>query len=389
MKRVFLCAFQSPHTHPVPSYSFWRPYFKSGFEEAGWEVVEPVNLDLAEPLLYMEQPGGIKKWQEQTWPELLLQLKTQHKKRPVDLFFAYFYGVHARKEHIEAIRDMGVPMAHFFCDNLRDFHAVQSIVGCFDLHWVPEKLALEKYTERGANAIYMPMAINSLPAVNSTVLEKPEIAFVGSADWCRVSMFSELNDSGLPLAIYGNGWVDNPAEKNSDILALNRRWLVSVKQHLKRIYQQGLTGECRYFKTRNWRNGLAEKLSNISRYPAPPDIDYLNILRNSMVCLGINRYPNFSFPVHHQPAYSRLRDVEAPMAGACYLTESTPEISDMYDIGKEIEVYSGVDELITKAERLLADNQLRKTLRQCGQKAAKSKHTLTRRIETIEKTMGL
>ena len=80
--------------------------------------------------------------------------------------------------------------------------------------------------------------------------------------------------------------------------------------------------------------------------PAPRGDDYARVLRESQVCLGVNRYPSLRHPAGRPGTYSRLRDIEAPMVGACYLTEWTEGLDELYEPGVEIEVYRDAAELV-------------------------------------------
>ena len=77
----------------------------------------------------------------------------------------------------------------------------------------------------------------------------------------------------------------------------------------------------------------------------PNDLEYVEITQQSMITLGVNRYPSFRYPLNKPDTYSRLRDLEAPMLGACYLTEWTEGLDDLYELGTEIETYKTAEEM--------------------------------------------
>ena len=58
------------------------------------------------------------------------------------------------------------------------------------------------------------------------------------------------------------------------------------------------------------------------------------------------------------------------MLGACYLTEHTEGLKNLYDIGTEIETYCNEQELVIKSKELLSNPVKRKLLRENGQKRA-------------------
>lgn len=51
----------------------------------------------------------------------------------------------------------------------------------------------------------------------------------------------------------------------------------------------------------------------------------------------------------------KLRDFDATMAGACYLTQDNPDLHQLFDIDREIVLYRGLRDLIRKTRQLLDD----------------------------------
>ncbi len=71
------------------------------------------------------------------------------------------------------------------------------------------------------------------------------------------------------------------------------------------------------------------------------------------------------------------------MLGACYVTESTVGLPHLYDIGKEIETYANVDELIYKCGEIAASKNKRKELRIKGQERALTTHSIPQSLHHI------
>ena len=124
---------------------------------------------------------------------------------------------------------------------------------------------------------------------------------------------------------------------------------------------------------------------DFTAYAQPPAFGdaYWPALRECRVCIGVNRYPSLRFPFHQPDTYSRLRDIEAPMAGACYLTELTEGLDQLYELGSEIETYRDASELVEKARALAADAPRRNRLRASGQQRALNDHSISRTIKRI------
>jgi spore maturation protein CgeB len=106
-------------------------------------------------------------------------------------------------------------------------------------------------------------------------------------------------------------------------------------------------------------------------------------MARSAVTLGINRCPHPGYPNSRPLVYSRLRDIEAPSMGACYLTEWCPELGHLYDLGTEIETYRDAEELVDKARVLLSDAPRRERLRSAGRRAVLGRHTWAHRFRAL------
>lgn len=67
------------------------------------------------------------------------------------------------------------------------------------------------------------------------------------------------------------------------------------------------------------------------------------------------------------------------------LTNYQPEIDDLFEIGKEIEVYHSFDELEEKVRFYLSHDRLRKEIALNGYKAVRSKYNYERQVEKMLK----
>jgi len=79
----------------------------------------------------------------------------------------------------------------------------------------------------------------------------------------------------------------------------------------------------------------------------------------------------------------RLREFEAPMAGAFYLTGWLDEIALHYEIGTEVVCYRSRGELVDLSRYYLANDTERETIRRAGYERARRDHTWRRRFEDL------
>jgi spore maturation protein CgeB len=106
------------------------------------------------------------------------------------------------------------------------------------------------------------------------------------------------------------------------------------------------------------------------------------------VTIGINDQFN-PYLKNSLVIYTKLRDFEATMAGACYLTQKTPDNTNFFEDGKDIMTYTTADELIDKAKFLQKNEQARYKLRINAHQRALSEHTWSHRFEKAFTQLGL
>jgi hypothetical protein len=187
--------------------------------------------------------------------------------------------------------------------------------------------------------------------------------------------------------LYGTGWAGTPAAPAP--APVGGRRAGRCRHQIDFISQHGWLA---------WTRKLTEVLLPP---PAPPPIpagclgpvvsadEYIRLTQGSAVTVGVNRFPSFRHPRRRPGTYSRLRDIEAPMLGACYLTEWTEELPQLYDLGVEIETYRDARELAEKIAVLRADPGRRRRLRVAGQRRALARHTIGQSLVAIVKALGL
>jgi spore maturation protein CgeB len=77
------------------------------------------------------------------------------------------------------------------------------------------------------------------------------------------------------------------------------------------------------------------------------------------------------------------------MSGGFYLTEHSPELERVFEIGKEILTYKTFDELVKKIQYFLDYPDEAESIRRAGHRRALSEHTWEMRFEKIFTIMRL
>lgn len=385
--RIFLCCQQSTQRHAVPAYAFWAEYFRSALSEAGHTCLEAPACDWARGLLPMEA-AETAAWRDRTWGAALDFLRREHARTPIDFFLGYLFPRQVLPEALAEIRTLGIPSVNFFCDNVREFRRVPAEFRPFDLHWVPEHKALPLYACAGLPHLHAPMPCWIPPAYRVPVTrETAGITFVGTRDEQRERLFADAIARGLQVALHGPGW-ESPASAPGAAPPRARNPLQLARRQLDFARQHGAPALWR--KAAGTVAGARPVVFDFAPYARPAEFGagYWRLLRESAVCLGVNRYPSLRFPVEAPDTYSRLRDIEAPMAGACHLTEWTAGLDQLYELGTEIETYRDAAELVAKAEALAADATRRQRLRAAAQRRALHDHSIARSLGRIAERLG-
>jgi hypothetical protein len=352
---------------------------KNGIEEAGMQWLEIPQLDWAAGLVPYENDPALQTWKARAWEQTLSYIKAN--KEYIDIFLCYLYPKQIDISAIQQIRELGIPCINFYCDNVRSFKNIPKEFKVFDLVWVPEFEAVDMYKKTGVAYVNLPMPIWVDPKYRIFPdEEKNIISFIGSKDYLREQLLAEVIDKGLQLQIRGNGWNETDDEK----IIPNPSGLSSkIVNQIKLFRSSGITGFTAYHLNRYKKTPSAHiPVENIL---TKPDFEeYISITRESCITRGINRVPILKASNKNIVTYSRLRDLEAPMLGACYITEHTAGLPRLYDIGKEIETYADADELIYKFGEIAASKNKRKELRTKGQEKALAIHSVPQSLHHIK-----
>jgi hypothetical protein len=385
--RIFLCCQQASRRHAVPAYGFWGDYFRGSFHETGHTCLEAPDCDWGEGLMPLD-PDARAAWSERTWRAAIEFLRCEHAREPVDFFLGYLFPTQILPGAIAEIRALGIPCVNFFCDNVREFRDVPGPFRDFDLHWVPEHKALPLYARAGLPHLHAPMACWVPPAWRSPVVtETYPPTFVGTRDEQREALFIDAFAQGIELELRGAGWESAgtipalpPPPARNPFERARRQWQFA-RQHGWGALRRKLLLSARP------RQPLQFDFATHAK-PVPVGDGYWQVLRESRVCVGVNRYPSLRVPFDRPDSYSRLRDLEAPMAGACYLTEWTEGLDRLYAPGSEIETYRDAGEMAAKVRELSGDPVRRKAMRIAAQRRALADHTIARTIDRIAGRLG-
>ncbi len=313
----------------------------------------------------------------------LASLEAAHKARPVDVVLTYFSDSHVEPGAIDQVRERVAPIANFFCNNVHQFHLVRRNARRFTLSLVPEAEALPSYRAAGAEAFFFPMAAN--PALYRPI-DRPvryDATFAGQRYADRASSMLALREKGIDAHAFGPHWIEGDPPPAGGEAAPPRRvgsGPISAIARAARLALEGRNPIQAVLDRRDWARFRA-------RYPAAlhgpvSDEEYVALFSESRISLGF-----LILGDTHRTARPlrqiRLREFEATMAGAFYLTGWIEEMTLYYDVGKEIVCYRSRDELVDLCRYYLRHESEREAIRRAGHKRARRDHTWERRFESF------
>ena len=103
--------------------------------------------------------------------------------------------------------------------------------------------------------------------------------------------------------------------------------------------------------------------------------DMFDVYRNSKICINFGNSKGIN--------QIKARNFEVPGAGGFLITEQAPGLEKFFDLGREIETYKGLDELISKINHYLGHPEERDRIARAGNQRVRQDHTYERRMGEI------
>lgn len=315
----------------------------------------------------------------------------------VDLFFGYLYSSVVYPQTIDAVRASGVPTVNFSCNNVHQFDLVRDIAPRFDLCIVPELAAQKDFVDVGARAVRIQLAANPRVYRPYPTAREYDVTFVGQRYADRADLLQHLYRNGVDVRAWGAGW---QPRKRLDLAQL-KAGLALVEDErfdgLRRMVVQR-TNAIRTAQRTNARRAGAQ-LDATAAVPVDVDTsgfggprllqhDLVRMFSRSRLSLGFATAGE-SHRTARRLTHLRLREFEAPMSGALYLTEDQPELAEYFVPGEEVLTYADHDELLDKSRYYLAHQEQAERIRRAGFERARREHTWQQRFNQLFDVLGL
>ena len=318
---------------------------------------------------------------------LVEQVAQAHRRQPLDLLFGQFSANIFTPASIRAVRQFGILTVNYSVDDRFQFHRVAAIAPAFDYCVTNVPAAFPSYAALGIRPLKMHMGADPDLYQPQPLPQEFDLTFVGQRYADRAEHIQALLEAGLPVQVWGGGWLPGAAPGPRPPLRYRLRGL--LLKAASRAGRAVLWGRV--------RARLAARLSPAGRrrearlaaaaHPPLSDFALVAMFSRTRVNLGFSGLGDVAgLPGLHM---TRLRDLEVPMCAGFYLAGASPELAELYELEREVVTFASPAELVDKARFYLAHPAERERIRQAGFRRARRDHTWTRRFEQLFAEIGL
>jgi len=333
--RVFALA---PDCHTAGRYMrVWRRHFYDGLQAALPSVVLPVAVDFAWARPPAQAPQGPSADRDATSERLWDQIRTAHAARGLDAVISYCFSSDIDPALIERTVELGVPWINFFCDSTYAFDLVEALARVTSLNWFPELAAQARYRALGRPVLCRPYAVHPA-ALPESICETAEhaLGFVGAPTGNRVLRLAGLRLFGCRTEVRGEGWQRTTAAPT-------------------RVQQRPLT-----------------------------DDEMAPFLSRCRVVLGLNEGRDTQ---GIYGSYLKLRDVEFPGYGCCYLTQHNEDVAHAFEVGREVLTFRNAAEAASLVRRSVRHPTQARAIGQAGRGRVLAEHTWAARLRELARVL--
>lgn len=361
-------------------YPGWSlgPDLDAALNEMGHDLVK-FNWNL--PNIYYV-PGRFDEWvkNERTEKnkELVREVQKAHEKKKVDLFFSVTDKRFIYPETIEKIKRFGIPTLNFAPDDHIESHFMshfKDLAMVYDYNWTAQFSSFRNYEKIGAKFIYTPWGANPHLYKPYDCKREFDVTFTGRNIGYRKELIQNIVSEGIDIRVCGYGWkiAANIASDFRDFCTFQ-----VFRNHWQRK---------RKFRSLVWYITHFNKMKKVFGPPLPYE-EMIRMYSRSRISLGFSGAIDMA-DFYKAPKSIKARDVEAPMSGAFYLTEYSDELAQLFEIGKEIETYRHISELVDKIKYYLENPAEIETIRKAGMRRALANYTWSKNFEKVFKEIGL
>jgi hypothetical protein len=363
LARIFALA---PDCHTAGRYMrVWRRHFYEGLQTALPSVVLPVAVDFrwARPAA---QAPDLSSERDAASDRLWDQIRAAHARSGLDAVISYCFSTDVDPALVERAVELGVPWINFFCDSTYAFDRVETLARAASLNWFPERAAVPSYRAAGRPFLCRPYALNPA-ALPNAVCDTAEhtLGFVGVPTGNRVLHLAKLQLFGCRTEVRGEGW------QRADPTPTPSPRLPRTTQR-----ESGRLGE----------RILMRAVTPLVRSGARPlaEDEMAPFLSRCRVVLGLNEGRDTQGVYR---SYLKLRDVEFPGHGCCYLTQYNEDVEHSFEIGREVLTFQHAAEAASLVRRSVRYPAEARAMGQAARRRVLAEHVWTARLLELARAL--
>jgi spore maturation protein CgeB len=309
--------------------------------------------------------------------KLLQTFHAENKKKRFDFCFFYLCDGFIDIEAINEIQANGIPVINYSCNNIHQFHLVEKISTQVDIAIYTERAAKASFDSIKSNAFHMQMAANPDMYYPRNTPMQYDVTFIGQRYADRGYAVTKLIENGVDIKAFGPRW-DANGEKVG-----NHTFFEKIDKITSIIKREGI-----FSGTKAIVSKFSEKKKMLAENhilkdhvgPILEDDEMIDLFSKSKINLGFSNVFQNGRDAAKVMSHVRLRDFEIPMCGAFYLTGHTEEIEEYFEIGKEIETYLNMDDLVEKCKFYIKNQSKRTSIAKNAYLRSLNSHTWEKRF---------
>ena len=342
----------------------WQRHFYDGLREVVPEVVFPREVDFTWARPASEAFTGPSVERTAVSQKLWEQIRVSGAQAVV----SYCFSTDVEPALVRDTVATGLPWINFFCDSTYAFDRVEALAREASLNWFPEAAAEARYVALRRPWLCRPYAVNPAALPEAVCVDAVDrVGFVGAPTGHRALRLAGLAALGCRVSVHGENWGRHARLPGSPRRA--RLAAVSDPRAWGRFYDRALVRALRLWVR-----------------PGPPlsEGELTRFVSGCRIVLGLNEGGARRRP---ERSYLKLRDVEFPGYGACYLTQHNADVARAFEIGREVLTFRSLAEAAAIVRDCAARPGLAEAVGRAGRRRVLAEHTWAARLGEIARAL--
>ncbi len=344
----------------------WHNHFNEALRAVTRRLTLPQDLDFTWARAVGVDAGEIARERATTSERLGEQIRREHAAHGLDAVISCCFSVDVETELVKQTIQSGVPWINFYCDSTHRFPEVEALARVASLNWFPEHAAIERYAALGTPFFCRPYAYNPnfLPDLSGRAFHR-KVGFIGVPTTNRITQLGWLLLFGSDVAIRGHRWVGEGANPFFNPIPARVRFWQALRQ--PGLFEKGIR-RCFWPSVRKRAEG------------ALGNNEFFDFIGNTQITLGLNQGRDERGRLL---SYMKLRDLEFPGYGCCYLTEHNQDIAEALEVGREVLTCHSMIDAAAQIRELQDQPERARAIGRAGRQRVLASHTWAARLPEL------